>query len=204
MNEKNNAGIPILFEACSRHNMNGRNVHLLLHRKKCKHNIRSNVNKRSVFHYAIMHYNVEALDEILNCPRINLEKPDGNGNTIFHYVIKESFMNRIEIDEGIYSIDASVIRNEQIEHRRLIQDDDTVRDDAFIILNKVLNSLPFRNLFTSKKNGYSAYDIVKEEREDTTNSMRVNTILVKRRVNEYVFQTRCRTYEYMMTYINYK
>jgi hypothetical protein len=72
-----------------------------------------------------------------------------------------------------------------------------------MILNRVLNSLPFRNLFTSKnKNGYSAYDIVKEVREDTTNSMAVNTIQVKRRVNEYVFQTRCRTYEYMMTYMN--
>ena len=173
---------------------------------RCNHNIISKINKRSVFQYAILHYIVEALDVIMNFPGINLEKPDGNGNTIFHYdVIKESFVNRIERYEGIYSLDASVIRNEKIEHRRVIQDDITVRDDALLILDKVLNSLSFRNLFTSKnKSGYSAYDIVKEEREDTTNSMAVNTILVKRRVNEYVFQTRCRTYEYIMTYINNK
>ena len=139
----------------------------------------------------------------MNSPGINLEKPDGSGNTIFHYVIKESFANRIERDEVIYSLDDSVNGSEHIDHRRVIKDDQEVQTDAVMILNKVLTSLPFRNLFTSKnKSGYSAYDIVKEEREDTTNSMAVNTILVKRRVNEYVFQTRCHTYEYMMTYMN--
>ena len=199
VNGKHMGGIPLLFEACSSNNMNGRSVRLLLQHKECQRDITSDVNKRSVFHYAIMHKTVKALDEIMfYYPEINLEKTDSNGNTIFHYVIKES----IEIPgcrhNIIHRVDDSVNGTELIEEQRIMSHYPMYWDDSLSIIEKVFTRLPFRNLFTNRNvKRYSAYDLVREERGEET--PHVNK--VKKIVNEYIFNTRCHTYNYMKIFM---
>ena len=166
--------------------MNGNTIRLLLEHKNCKRDITSDKNERSVFHYAIMHYNVAALDEILKYPEINLEMPDSDGNTIFHYVIKESIAI-VRGNNNTHQGDKLLVNDmELIENRKIMSHYPRTWDDTITILEKVLNVLPLRNLFINKnKSGNNAYDLIKAKRVETLFCTRVKTI-----INEYVFRAR--------------
>ena len=200
VNGRTLSGVPLLFEACNEHNMSGIVLSQLLAHKGIEYNIESEFNKRSVLHYAIMHYNKKAVEILLQSHElIDLEKTDNLNNTILHYAIYECITDRSQITKN--NVDLSVDGFETIENRRNIVNDRQVRLDAISILEMIMDKFPNKNLFKEKnKRKYCSYDLVTAERGIRDNQDDY-VLIVKNMVDEYVVKTRNHMYNYMMTQI---
>lgn len=195
------SGVPLLFEACNEHNMSGMVLKQLLTRNDIERNVLSVYNKRSVLHYAIIHYNKQAVKILLQSDEtINLEKTDYLCNTIFHYAIYECITDRSQEMNNI-SVDISVEGYETIENRRNIVNDRQVRRDAISILEMIMDKFPHKNLFKDhNERKYCSHDLVTAEREIRDNQDDY-VLVVKNMVNEYVIKTRNHMFNWMMTQI---
>jgi ankyrin len=190
LNKVNNKGETALMKACNNNpnNMDGEIVSLLLN--DCRTNCYYDNHRLPIYYSAIVCGNASALkffmnSNFFNCQNIDWEANSFDGNTIFHYAVKECYTTvRLQA-----TVSDDIDTNVEVSNNNIVVDD----DESIAILCLVLNWMPNRNLLQIKdNNNLSVYNLVtnKRKRKSKHHESEVKSLL-----HDYMWRTRIAIYE---------